>query len=640
MVSRANVFVTNDFSKHSSEGRYISAVNTVVCIKQTPAPADVRFDEETKTLVREGVNLIISSLDRRALLEAIRLREEIGGTVSVLTMGPPQAESALRDCLALGADRAIHLSDRLFAGADTLATARALAMALDKLEPDLVMCGMFSIDSETGQVPSEIAEFMNRPQVTAVRKIKPGDAPNILWVERQTDDGFQNYELTLPAVISITELIIAGRRPSEEEQEIGKAKPLEVWTAADLGGDPSVFGEAGSPTRVAETRSAHLERTGTVISGEDPQEAAERTAAYLKENGLFQPRQQRETTQARRPISANPDPQRAVWVFTELLDGRPRAVTHELLGMAQELADGLGGEVAAVLVGGPDVAALAPGLAASGADKVYLASDEGLGDYDTERYTTLLVSAIQRYQPHVVLIPSTTNGRDLAPRVAARLQVGLTGDCVDLELDGNGNLAQIKPAFGGNIVSPIYSRTTPIMATARPGILTARRPDSSVQPQVVSLDNSWNGASRVRLLKSDVEQDLGATRLDDADVVVAVGLGIGGPENLPVIRKLVDVLDGALASTLRVATAGWLPPQLQLGLTGKAVAPRFYIAVGVSGAANHLIGSRNSERILAINSDAEAPIFKSVDLGVVGDWAEIVPALTRALQRIKVPAGV
>ena len=614
-------------------------MNTVVCIKQVPAPADVRFDEATRTLVREGVNLVISSLDRRALLEALRLRDAVGGTVSVLTMGPPKAQLALVECLALGADRAIQLTGPAFAGADTLATARALAMALEKLEPDLVMCGMFSIDSETGQVPSEIAELMNRPQVTAARKISPGDLPNTLLVERQTDEGSQSYDLTLPAVISITELVIAGRRPSEEELETGKDKPLEVWTASDLGGDPSIFGEVGSPTRVAEIRSAHLERAGTVISGEDPQEAAEKIAAYLKENGLFQPRKRRENTQARRPIPANPDPRRAVWVFTELLDGRPRSVTHELLGTAQELADGLGGEVATVLVGGPDVAALVPGLGASGADKVYVASDEGLGDYNTERYTNLIVSAIQRYQPHVVLIPSTTNGRDLAPRVAARLQVGLTGDCVDLELDGDGNLAQIKPAFGGNIVSPIYSRTIPIMATVRPGMLAARLPDTSVQPQVVSLDHSWNGESRVRLLKSEVEQDLGATRLDDADVVVSVGLGIGGPENIPVIRELVDVLDGALASTLRVATARWLPPQLQLGLTGKAVAPRFYIAVGVSGPPNHLIGTRKADRIIAINNDAEAPIFKSADLGVVGDWAEIVPALTRVLQEIKVPAG-
>jgi electron transfer flavoprotein alpha/beta subunit len=208
-----------------SEGRVQTTVNTVVCIKQTPSSADARLDEDTKTLVREGVNLVISSLDRRALLEALRLRDEVGGAVSVITMGPPQAESALVECLALGADNAIHLTDKAFAGADTLATARALAMGLDKLKPDLVMCGMFSIDSETGQVPSEIAEFMSCPQVTSVRKIRQGDTPGTLWVEKETDEGYQNYEVTLPAVVSITELVIAGRRPAPEELEAAKGNP-------------------------------------------------------------------------------------------------------------------------------------------------------------------------------------------------------------------------------------------------------------------------------------------------------------------------------------------------------------------------------------------------------------------------------
>jgi electron transfer flavoprotein alpha subunit len=291
--------------------------------------------------------------------------------------------------------------------------------------------------------------------------------------------------------------------------------------------------------------------------------------------------------------------------------------------------------VAVVLVGAADVAALVPELGASGADTVYVAGDAGLADYDTERYTSLLVAAIQHHQPHVVIIPSTTNGRDLAPRVAARLQIGLTGDCVDLSLDEDGQVAQLKPAFGGNIISPIYSRTTPIMATVRPGMLVARKPDTTVEANVASLDFSWSGESRARLLKSVVEEGLGATKLDDADVVVAIGMGIGSAEGVPVIRELVNVMDGALASTLRVATAGWLPPQLQLGLTGKAVAPRFYFAVGLSGAANHIIGSRNAEHIVAINNDAEAPIFKSADFGVVGDWAQIVPALTRALQGAK-----
>ncbi|MBF8267047.1 MAG: electron transfer flavoprotein alpha/beta subunit [Dehalococcoidia bacterium] len=610
-------------------------MNIVVCVKQTPAPAEVRFDESTRTLVREGVTLVISSIDRRALLTAIRLRDEVGGSVTVLTMGPPQAQSALRECLALGADRAVHLTDRVFGGADTLATARTLAQAMRKLAPDLILCGKFTIDSQTGQVPSEVAELLGLPQLTAIRKLRPTESPDILWVERETDEGYEQYHITLPALMSVTELVIASRRPSPEELQAAAGKPLETWSAAELGGDPSLYGAAGSPTRVADLRSARLERTGQVISGEAPEEAAQQLVAYLLDNGLFQSRGPGAERLPRRakPIKTNPG--RAIWVFSELVEGHPRSVTYELLGRAQEMAEELGGEVAALLVGGPSVNKHTATLGAYGADTVYVAANERLKGYDTEGYTQIIAAAVRERKPYMLLFPATTNGRDLAPRVAARLQVGLTGDCVALEIDSNGEVAQIKPAFGGNIVSPIYSRTVPIMATVRPGILTAHKPNRTARPKVISLSPLQDTPSRVRLLESVVEPGLGATMLDDADVVVAVGMGIGGPENVPVVREMAEVMDGALASSLRVSSAGWLPPQVQLGLTGRTVAPRFYIAVGVSGAPNHLVGAMKAEHIIAINTDPAAPIFKSANFGIVGDWAQIVPALTRALGAAK-----
>jgi electron transfer flavoprotein alpha subunit len=615
-------------------------VNIVVCVKQVPAPAEVRFDGTTKTLVREGVPLVISSIDRRALLTALRLREEVGGDVIVLTMGPPQAQSALRECLALGADRAVHLSDPAFAGADTLATAQALAQAMRKLVPDLIVCGKFTIDSETGQVPSEVAELLDMPQVTAIRKLRPTESPDTIWVERETDDGHEQYHVTLPALISVTELVISTRRPTPEEMEAVAERPIDTWSAADLGQDPSLYGTAGSPTWVADLRSAHLERSGHVVSGEVPEEAVGQLVAYLVESGLFQRRLHEEERLPRRPKPASVDHDRAIWVFAELMEGRLRGVTHELLGRAQELADQIGGEVAALLVGGPSVKDQAKALGAYGADTVYVAADERLSRYDTEAYTRLITAAVREHEPHMLLFPATTNGRDLAPRLAARLQVGLTGDCVALESDSDGQVAQIKPAFGGNIVSPIYSSTLPIIATVRPGMLTAHKPDHTVQPQVLPMPPLQDTPSRVQLLEAVVESDLGATALDDADVVVTVGQGLSGPEDLPAVRDLVEMLDGALASTLRVAALGWLPPQLQLGLTGRTVAPRFYFAVAVSGSPNHLVGARKAEHIIAINNDPEAPIFKSANFGIVGDWAEVVPALTRALAAAKKVSSV
>ncbi len=607
-------------------------MNIVVCIKQTPVAADARLDPVTKTLVREGVNLTISSLDRRALLESLRLRQEAGGTVTVITMGPPQARSALVECLALGADRVVHLVDQAFAGADTLATARTLAQAIAKLAPDLVVCGKFTIDSETAQVPGEMAEFLDMPQVTSARKITPVAGNAALWVEQETDEGYERYEVTLPAVLSITELVITGRRPTPEELEAANDKEVVTWTAADLGGDPLGYGQAGSPTRVVELRSAELERSGVLVTTEDPKEAAEKLRDYMVANGLFRPRTSQVKLKPRPTLPSSAGPRKAVWVYVELVSGKPRPVTYELLGAAHDLASGLRGEVAAVMIGGPDVQTLIPELASHGADAVYVLHGDAYASYDTERYTGVLASAVRLYDPHIFLLPSTTQGRDLAPRLAARLQVGLTGDCVGFELEPSGEIAQIKPAFGGNIVSPIYSRTRPVMATVRPGMLAPLMADRSVQAKVVALAGGPAGSGKVKLLERFVDPDLGATKLDDARTVIVAGMGVGDPKNVAALQELVEVTEGALAATLRVATAGWLPPQLQIGLTGKAVAPQFFMAIGVSGQPNHLVGAKKAQHIIAINTDPDAPIFKSANFGIVGDWAKVVPELTATLK--------
>ena len=610
-------------------------MNIVVCVKQVPVSGEMRLDEDTRTLVREDVTLAISSLDRRAVLEALRFREEVGGTVTVLTMGPPQARSVLVESLGLGADRGALLTDPSLAGSDTLATARALSAAIRKLEPDLVMCGKFTIDSETSQVPSEVAELLGWPQVTSIRAMRATDSADVVWVDRETDEGYEQYEVSTPALLSVTELVITPRRPSPEELEAAEKKPIEEWSATDAGIDPSSVGVAGSPTRVAELRSAGLERSGTVLDAGDSDGAARQLAEYLLSNGVFDAKRGSADLESRRSSPQDPDPTNAIWIVAELLGDALRPVTFELLGKAQELADHTGGEVAALLVGGPDARRHVGTLGAHGADTVYVATDDSLVSYDTARYAGVLASAITQHRPYAVLLPSTTNGRDWAPRVAARLGLGLTGDCVDFEFDADGELAQVKPAFGGNIVSPIYSSTSPILATARPGMLDPRQPDWDVSPKTVDLPVTAVEPGVRFLGFTSIEPGLEPAKLDDATVVVTAGLGIGGPENIGVVRQLADALDGALAGSLRVASNRWIPAQLQVGLTGRSVAPRFYIAVAVSGQPNHLFGSRKAEHIIAINNDPEAPIFKSADVGVIGDWAEIVPTLTKELLAAK-----
>jgi electron transfer flavoprotein alpha subunit len=233
------------------------------------------------------------------------------------------------------------------------------------------------------------------------------------------------------------------------------------------------------------------------------------------------------------------------------------------------------------------------------------------------------------------LIPATVKGRDFAPRVAARLGLGLTGDAIGLEIDDQERLVQLKPAFGGNIVAPILSKTLPQMATVRPGMLAAMQPDWSRQPVLQRVALADVGPIRTQIVQATQEVDASALSLEDADIVVGVGTGLERRENLKLARELADVLGAAIGATRRVTDANWLPRQHQLGLTGKAVAPKLYIALGIRGVMNHTIGIQRAQTIVAVNKDPEAPIFQIADYGIVGDCLQVIPALTQALAEAK-----
>ena len=221
-----------------------------VCIKQIPIIARVKFDHETRTIVREGVPLEVNSYDLLAVAAALKLVEEHGGDVTVLTMGPPQAKDALVQCLAMGADHAILLTDRAFAGADTLATARALSMALAREPYDLIMCGKHSLDAETGQVGPEVAELLGVPQVTSVRGLQFDSLRNVLIAQRETEEGVETVEAPLPLVLACGDGVAEEAFPSAEALAAAAAMTIEEVVAADLSSDPSIFGSAGSPTWV------------------------------------------------------------------------------------------------------------------------------------------------------------------------------------------------------------------------------------------------------------------------------------------------------------------------------------------------------------------------------------------------------
>jgi electron transfer flavoprotein alpha subunit len=282
--------------------------------------------------------------------------------------------------------------------------------------------------------------------------------------------------------------------------------------------------------------------------------------------------------------------------------------------------------VEAVVLGGTVDAAA---LAAAGADRVLLVEAGELVPYTTDTHASVLADAIRARGPRLVLVGSTAVGRDLAPRVAGRLGLGLTGDAIDLELDEEGRTRQMKPAFGGTIVAPILSRTRPEMATVRPGMLRAARPEPRRTAEVERLEIR-PAASRVRVVAST---PLGgeAGELDAAAVVLGVGKGVGGPDGVAKVTALAARLGAAVAATREVTDAGWLPRQLQVGLTGRAIAPRLYVGLGVAGMMEHMVGLRRAGTIVVVNKSAKAPCFKAADLGVLADVHEILPHLEAAL---------
>lgn len=327
---------------------------------------------------------------------------------------------------------------------------------------------------------------------------------------------------------------------------------------------------------------------------------------------------------------------KGVWVFAEQVDGELRNVTLELLAKGRELADKLGESLCAVLLG-HNVGNLTDTLAALGADVIYVSDQELLGHYNTDGYTDVISALILTEKPNILLFGATGNGRDLAPRIAARLQLGLTADCTGLSIDDKRQLIQTRPAFGGNIMASILSPyTRPQMATVRPNVFKPLTPDSSRKVEVREVDiKVVKAAIRTKIVESVSEVEEGALKVDEAEMVVSCGRGIKAPENIDIVAELAKALNAALGGSRPIIDAGWMKHHQQVGQSGRTIAPKLYIACGISGAIQHLVGMRTSDAIIAINSNPEAPIFTVADYGIIGDLFKIVPALIEEIKRVK-----
>jgi electron transfer flavoprotein alpha subunit len=594
--------------------RTAGPLRIAVLVKQIPAVEEMRLGEDGR-LVRDGTDLEMSAFCRRAVSKSVDLANSVAGSrVTVLTLGPPAAADVLREAIAWGRDRGadirgVLLSDPAFVGSDTIATARALAAALRREGPfDLILTGKNSLDADTGQVPPQLAELLDVPFAAGVKRLDL-DA-DLVNVGCEHEDSWVELELRLPAVLSCAERLCDPSKVPPEQRAQVTPDLIRTLRAADI--EPGVWGTAGSLTTVGACRSIPIQRCQRVLP-DAPVDIQVREAVreLVNRDAL--------TNTGSRTTSSLPTTGGPGHVVAVIADPAHIELTRDLCGLAARLASQVQGST--LLLAPHAISATDAG--SWGAD--HLVRIVG-GDAE-EDVALAVVSSIWEMPvpPWAILAGSTAYGRELASRVAAAMGAGLTGDATDVEVV-DGRLVAWKPAFGGQLVAAVTA-TSPIqMVTMRCGVVppslprqqVARRSTVMVQPR----GRSW--------VQSRHKED-SLESLSDADVIIGVGQGVP-QEELHELDELREILGAQIGCTRKVTDAGRMPHARQIGVTGRAISPRLYVAIGTSGKFNHMVGTRAAGTVLAINPDRNALVWRYADVGVVARFQESVPLLVKELR--------
>ncbi|MFH1370518.1 MAG: FAD-binding protein [Planctomycetota bacterium] len=691
--------------------------NFIVLVKQVPDVSQITdnaFDPNTGTLIRTRLASVINELDTHALAFANRMRQFNGGSgkIVALSMGPPMAEDVLRYTLSRCADTVVLLTDRALGGADTVATANPLAFSIRKIVKEFfsgdndyyVVSGMQSVDGDTAQVPSQIAEELGIPciayatdcqykngrfeftriisggsQIVAAKK-----TPAVVTVAKYEYPLFSTFAATRLANktklttwtsddINATLIGAKGSKtavirvfpPGKTNRKCRRIDDVKSLAKVIVESAKSAEGHAGADAQAARyvlpaKRKDKFDRTfeGTAKEVEDYEILADK----LRELGISDiaaidgQTKDRILTAAGDHFHKNalddmlaglqlaePAYKGEVWVVSEHQAGIIHPATYELIGKARELADSLETTVG-VVIAGNHLETLAKQLIAGGADNVYAVDDPLLAEFDPNAYQKSIADAIEKYWPQIVLYAATPQGRMLAPLISYKLGCGLTADCTGLDIRDSSRKGQIaillqtRPALGGNVMATICTKNSKSqMATARPGVMKRLPEDPDRTGNIIN--------HRVALTKEDISLEIIKTELAagkvnfGAEAIVSGGKGMQSRDNYEeLLRMLCDSLRAKLGVSVESGASraaveqGFAERIHQVGQTGTAVGPKLYVAIGISGAIQHMIGVANTETIVAINSDHNAPIFKQCDYYIVGTAEDIVPQLAVALQ--------
>jgi len=595
----------------------------IVSIKQVPDADDLRVDPITNTLVREGVPAVVNPPDLHAIEEGVRLKERYGGKVTVITMGPPQGESALRDALAMGADEAYLITDRSMAGADTWATSYTISRAVQKLGgADLYLFGRRAVDGETEQVGPQTAKWLGIPVVGYVSEVREVKERSVVVV-KSTESLEEVLEVPLPAVLTILETANKPRQPDINSLIRARTAKIPKLTREDIGAEPNKVGLAGSPTKVIKVQPPPKTRNPEIKYVGKDQDVIDWLVQKIRES-LTEDSGQSLKYERPKPKAKT---EREVWVYVDHVDGEPNPASWEIMGEGRRIADLMSTSLSAVVIG--DRVDKVVGEAFQyGADKVYHARTKGYNLYDNDVFTQALSRLVKKYSPEAVLFPGSRNPRELASTTAITVDTGLIADCTNFDVDEKGILHSTRPDFGGKEMSTIICPNhRPVMVTVRPGVFRplprTERKGEVIREEVEDLFTRFKVLETRKVERRNV--------LAEADVVVGVGRGIRDPENIKLAEELAEKLGGVVGVTKPLADSGWYPKDRQVGQTGVTIRPKLYIALGISGAVQHLVGIAGARKVIAINLDPEAQIFQNSDYGVVGDLFQVVPELLRRL---------
>ncbi len=585
-----------------------------VLVKQIPAVDEMELGSDGRLVRdgRDGMDLEMSAYCRRAVSKAVELVASAeGGSITVLTLGPPAAEDVLREAIAWGRDRGadirgVLLTDPAFAGSDTIATARALHAAIRREGPfDLILTGKNSLDADTGQVPPQLAELLDVPFAAGVKQLEIDDG--VLRLGCEHDDTWVELEMRAPALLSCAErLCDPSKVPSAQRAEV-PTEFIATLSAADIG--PGAWGASGSLTEVGDCRTVTVDRS-RLLTPNAPLDIQVRDAVQqLIDRGALSANGKDPA-----PLPATSGPGHLIAV---LADPDHDTINRELCGLAARLAAEVGGST--VLLASHTVAAADAG--SWGADRLVLLD----GSDVEEDIARAVASWIAEASPWAVLASSTAHGREVASRVAAAIGAGLTGDAADVEIV-DGRLVAWKPAFGGQLVAAVTATSPVQMVTMRAGVV----PPSEPRRYVAEL-STVTVESRGRIVVNSRSRQDELESLADANVVIGVGQGVPVDE-LHHLDELRDLLGAQIGCTRKLTDTGAMPHARQIGVTGRAISPALYIAVGTSGKFNHMVGVRTAGTVLAINPDPDALVFQHADVGVVAPFQDCVPLLVKELR--------